>query len=202
MDVEQAPTRAAVLELKAERIVVEEAYDFLDEKRLLLAAELLKQLGDYQTLMTRLETLNRQAKQDLLDALRRHGLQGLGVYPVVPLAQTLELSERNLMGVSLYETTLTATGAPGSEAAVPGNPSVEAERCAQTFRQLLELSATLAGVSGNLHRLFLEYRSTERRARALENVILPDIENGLKRMGAYLEELDLEDAIRARPRAK
>ena len=44
MGPEQAPTRAAVLELRAERIVVEEAYDFLDEKRLLLAAELLRQV--------------------------------------------------------------------------------------------------------------------------------------------------------------
>ena len=38
MGSEQAPTRAAVLELKAERVIVEEAYDFLDEKRLLLAS--------------------------------------------------------------------------------------------------------------------------------------------------------------------
>ena len=37
---EQAPTRAAVLELRQERGVVSEAYDFLDEKRLLLAAAL------------------------------------------------------------------------------------------------------------------------------------------------------------------
>ena len=39
---EQAPTRAAILALKDERTVVAEAYDFLDEKRLLLAAELLR----------------------------------------------------------------------------------------------------------------------------------------------------------------
>ena len=45
---EQAPTRAAVLELRQERSVVSEAYDFLDEKRLLLAAELLRQLDAYQ----------------------------------------------------------------------------------------------------------------------------------------------------------
>ena len=50
MDAEQAPTRAAVLELRAERVIVEEAYDFLDEKRLVLAAELLRQLNRYETL--------------------------------------------------------------------------------------------------------------------------------------------------------
>ena len=48
------------------------------------------------------------------------------------------------------------------------------------------------------HRLLAEYRLTERRARALENVILPEIEQSLNEMNSYLEEADLEDAIRAR----
>ena len=51
------PTRSAVLELKAERGVVSEAYDFLDEKRLLLAAELLRQLSEYDRLRQELEQL-------------------------------------------------------------------------------------------------------------------------------------------------
>ena len=78
---------------------------------------------------------------------------------------------------------------------------MDARQCQSAFQELLGLSTELAGVSGNLYRLFVEYRLTERRARALENVILPDIENSLVRMSAYLEEMDLEDAIRARPPA-
>jgi V/A-type H+-transporting ATPase subunit D len=43
-----APTRSAVLQLREEHDVVLEAYDFLDEKRLLLAAEVLRQLREYE----------------------------------------------------------------------------------------------------------------------------------------------------------
>ncbi len=43
-----APTRAAVLQMQDEQKVVREAYIFLDEKRLLLASELLRQLKLYQ----------------------------------------------------------------------------------------------------------------------------------------------------------
>ena len=57
-------------------------------------------------------------------------------------------------------------------------------------------SAVAAGVSGNLYRLLREYRLTERRSRALENVILPEIKQSLREMSLHLEELDLEDAIR------
>ena len=56
-------------------------------------------------------------------------------------------------------------------------------------------------VSGNLYRLLADYRLTERRARALENVILPEIEQSLKVMTTHLEELEFEDAVRVRRQA-
>ena len=193
---EQAPTRAAVLELRQEQAVVSEAYDFLDEKRLLLAAELLRQLEAYQRRLAKLEELAGQARRWLIAAIERHGLQGLSVYPAVSLeGVVVDGRPRNFMGVALMETALRA---PEAQAPAASDPSSEAEACRGVFVDLLQHSAMLAGLSGNLHRLLQEYRLTERRARALENVILPEIEQSLNVMMAYLEEADLEDAIRAR----
>lgn len=198
---EQAPTHAAVLELKAEKLVVGEAYEFLDEKRLLLAAELLQQLNRYEHLLAELQERTRDAQQQLGAAVKRHGLQGLSVYPPASLDESsLAMTRRNLMGVTLVETALQFDAAATAPAVAPVNPSSDARQCRESFRELVRLSAGLAGISGNLYRLFAEYRTTERRARALENVILPDIETALDRMSAWLEETDLEDAVRARPR--
>jgi V/A-type H+-transporting ATPase subunit D len=194
---EQAPTRAAVLELGAERLVVEEAYEFLDEKRLLLAAELLQELRRYEGLLAELEEGTRQANKRLAAAVQRHGLQGLAVYPAAVLdGARVETSRRNLMGVGLQETGLRIPEAGGRAPA--SNPSPEADQCAEAFRVVVERSAVLAGISGNLYRLYAEYRLTERRARALENIILPEIEQALRGMNARLEEQDLEDRMRAR----
>ena len=71
-------------------------------------------------------------------------------------------------------------------------------RRSAVFTSLLPRLTTLAGISGNLYRLLAEYRRTERRARALENVILPEIEQALAQVSGDLEETDLEDAIRVR----
>lgn len=203
MGPEQAPTHAVVLELKAERLVVQDAYDFLDEKRLLLAAELLQQLNRYERLLMELEEKSHGAQQQLGAAVKRHGLQGLGVYPAASLdGARIESTRRNLMGVTLVETALELGESAANPAMSPSNPSSEASRCREAFQALMRLSTVLAGISGNLHRLFAEYRLTERRARALENVILPDIETALGRMGAYLEEIEVEDAIRARLHAR
>lgn len=199
MDTQQAPTRAAVLELRAERGVVEEAYDFLDEKRLLLAAELLRQLDRYEVLSREIAGKTGEARATLLAGVQRHGMQGLAVYPALPLeTMRIETSRRNLMGVTLQETAAALPDAASAAAPPAAYPSAEAEACRAVFREVFALSAELAGISGNLYRLLADYRATERRARALENVILPEIEQALHRMSTYLEEVDMEDAIRAR----
>ena len=199
MGPERTPTRAALLELGAERLVVDEAYEFLDEKRLLLAAELLRELRRYEQQLARLQESTRRANRRLAGAVQRHGLQGLLVYPVAVLAGArVAVARRNLMGVTLQETVLQIPDAGGAGRTLASNPSPEALRCADAFRELVELGALLAGISGNLYRLYAEYRLTERRARALENVILPEIEQALQQMSARLEEQDLEDTMRAR----
>ena len=199
---EQAPTHAAVLELREERVVVGEAYDFLDEKRLLLAAEILRQLELYDRQAARIAELSQQAASQLRAAVARHGLQGLSVYPATALEDAaIDIRQRNFMGVTLTEMDMAVAQADdaGMEAC---NPSSEAEACRAVFRELLQLVAVQAGISGTLYRLSREYRLTERRARALENVILPEIEETLKVMSVHLEELDFEDVVRVHLQAR
>jgi V/A-type H+-transporting ATPase subunit D len=194
----QAPTQAAVLELRSEQEVVREAYVFLDEKRLLLASELLRQLRLYQQLSSELDAFHESARDAMQAAVMHHGLNGLQVYP----AKSFEDAEfrqdtRNFMGVELIETELIMENA-ADRVTLPSNPSAKAENCSRLFCDILMKSAVLAGISGNLYRLLAEYRITERRSRALENIILPEIELSLREMSTHLEELDLEDAIRVR----
>ena len=200
---DQAPTRAAILSLREERVVVGEAYDFLDEKRLLLASELLRQLETYARLSARIEALAQSAGRRLAAAIGHHGLQGLGVYPAAALAGAhVGMTRRNFMGVTLVETALAPPPGEPMAGRAPANPSPEAAQCRFAFSELLQQGALLAGVSGNLYRLQAEYRLTERRARALENVIIPEIEQALRVMGTHLEELDFEDAVRVRLQAR
>ena len=48
----------------------------------------------------------------------------------------------------------------------------------------------------NLERLMHEYQRTERRVRALENVILPEIRGDLAMMEEHLDLNDQEEVIR------
>jgi V/A-type H+-transporting ATPase subunit D len=56
----------------------------------------------------------------------------------------------------------------------------------------------MSACAGNLRRLAREYTRTERRARALENVVLPEIDVSLRFVEEQLDAVDQEEAVRVR----
>ena len=99
---EISPTRSAVIEMKDERRAMHEGYVFLDEKCLLLAGEILRQLQDHARLQASFDARHAQALEALSAAVARHGLQGLQVYPAADAAGASgQLKARALMGVRL-----------------------------------------------------------------------------------------------------
>jgi V/A-type H+-transporting ATPase subunit D len=187
------PTRSVVLELKDERRAMHDGYVFLDEKCLLLAAEILRELQSYGKLRRDFVELHVTALAALEAAIARHGLHGLQVYPAADLAASrLRDMRRAVMGVRLQEVAL--DGAP--TAALPAmDPSPEAEACRRAFAALLAAAGPLAASAGNLERLSLEYRRSARRARALQDVLLPELDRSVYEIESRLEELEQEEAI-------
>lgn len=193
---QRVATPSALMELREECQVIKDGYRFLDEKRLLLAAEILRQLDEYERLHHDYLQLHREAANALADAAVRHGLQGLQVYPAMAMETAeLQLLRRRFLGVQIAECELTLNDGAADTAV---DPSPEARRCTHLFRELALRSAPLAAINGNLERLLKEYRRTERRARALEDVLLPELEQSLNEIVVRLEELDQEEAVRVR----
>lgn len=60
------------------------------------------------------------------------------------------------------------------------------------------LRLPLEGREASLLRLMAEYRRTERRVRALENLILPELRAAERDMEDVLEENEQEEAVRVR----
>ncbi|MCB1433824.1 MAG: V-type ATP synthase subunit D [Alphaproteobacteria bacterium] len=187
-------TRAAAMELSDEQQLIRQGYDFLDEKRILLASETMRQLTAWKTLKATYEDAMAKARAALARALMQHGLEELQVHPAVVAGPVqFDTVSRNFLGVPLVEIQLRA------DEGIPDAGKIsKAEACGLAFRALSRIAAEMAAVSGNLLRLAAEYRRTERRARALENVLLPEISNALKMIEEQLEATDLEEAVRVR----
>jgi len=190
-------TRVAFLELKDERRLVQEGYELLDEKRVLLAGEILRQLRHHNALQDQIGGHELDARSALEAAVDAYGFDELTVEPKRSLENTLVRQEvQTFLGIRLVEAGLDETGAivePPSLLPLP-----EARHCAVAFRRLIAAHVAAAACAGNLRRLAHEYRRTERRARALENVVLPEIDVSLRFIEEQLDAVDQEEAVRVR----
>jgi V/A-type H+-transporting ATPase subunit D len=198
---EVVATRVALLELRDERRLVQEGYELLDEKRVLLAAETLARLRAHTAAQVRIDEAWRAAREALASAVELHGFDDLTVEPPASLDGALLRQEwRGFLGLSLGEATLepAATG-PAARAVLP---SPELRRCADVFRSLVAELVAQAARAASLRRLMDEYRRTERRASALENVLLPEIDRSLGAIEEQLDAVDQEEAVRVRNAAR
>jgi V/A-type H+-transporting ATPase subunit D len=189
------PTRSLLIVLTDERRTMREGYAFLDEKCLLLAGEMLRQARQHHLMAAELAVLQQSAAAALAGALARHGLHGLQVYPPAESHQRIRVEPRSLLGVTMLKAQV--VGEPGIAAAAV-NPSPEAEALRAAQRRVASKLAELAAVSVTLARLLAEYRRTVRRVRALQDVLLPELDADIADIDTRLEDLEREDAIAMR----
>ena len=191
-----APSRSAILELRDERQAMVEGHAFLDEKCLAIAAEIVRELSRYVALETGMLRASREAARALQAAIARHGLKELNLHPVQPgEALSLAMATRPVMGVRIATATLVGERTPPIP---PDWGSPEANACSAAFAALLELAPQAGAVAANLERLSEEYRRSIRRARALDDVLIPEAARDLAAMETGLEDLEREDAIAMR----
>jgi V/A-type H+-transporting ATPase subunit D len=130
----------------------------------------------------------------------RHGLEGLQVYPRADLGPVrIGARLRSLMGVRLQAAALDGAARPAPPAI---DRSPEGEACRRAFAGVVVSAVPLAAASGNLERLSLEYRRSVRRARALQDVMLPELDGTIADIEGRLEELEQEDAVWMRSAAR
>jgi V/A-type H+-transporting ATPase subunit D len=81
---------------------------------------------------------------------------------------------------------------------LPAETSPEVTACAARFQELVAEAAVIAGLTVSLRIMARDYIRTERRARALENVLLPEIDADIRFVDSQLEAIDQEESIRVR----
>jgi V/A-type H+-transporting ATPase subunit D len=188
-------TRVALLELRDERRLVQEGYELLDEKRVMLATEILRQLREHTARQQQLREHEAAARAAFEAAVATHGFDDVTVAPPCPLGDALLRREtRRFLGITLVDAHLDS---PPLEA-LAGASSPELRGCARAFRQVTVDYTALSACAGNLRRLIREYVRTERRARALENVLLPEIDASVRFVEEQLDAVDQEEAVRVR----
>ncbi len=193
-DIPTTISRSAFLELRDEEQLVRTGYQFLDEKRVQLATEILRQREEYRAARKVFSARSESAAAALLEAAATLGVDALQVHPAATLDAVLSIESRPFVGLELIGAEHVADNA--SKVSPADETAGVVRDCIDAFHALLAAGVPLAATVANLERLMLEYQRTERRVRALENVILPEIRVDLALMEEHLDLNDQEEVIR------
>jgi V/A-type H+/Na+-transporting ATPase subunit D len=196
---ELASTRVALLELRDEQRLVQEGYQLLDEKRILLAGEIRRELARLRARRAEMRAAEEAARVAVVAALTRHGLDALALHPPASLADaSLAVTHSRLLGLRLIDARLREPDAPARRPMHGAEASTEVRECARAHRALLASAVALAACCLTLRRLVREYVRTERRTRAIENILLPEIDAAVKFVEEQLDGVDQEELARLR----
>jgi len=125
-------------------------------------------------------------------------LNDLEAWPPRTTTVVLERRTERVLGVEIGTTS--ADLRVGELAWPPAGPAPTIDACVEETRLLLARAVPLAALETTLTRLADEYVRTERRARAVENVVLPELEADLRVIESSLEALDQEEVVRVHSR--
>jgi V/A-type H+-transporting ATPase subunit D len=188
-------SRVSVIE--QERAQMRQGFGLLDEKRILMAEEILRLARRYETLASEAAPLRRTSRGALAAAVERHGIDALQVYSAASAALTPPpVGRARFLGPPVK------TRPPWRIAPAPApeafDGSGEAGACRGAFARWLETTLETGALAANLERLGRECRWVEQQAKARENALLPEVEASLKRLFGQLDVMDQEEAIRVR----
>jgi V/A-type H+-transporting ATPase subunit D len=193
----EEPSKAVLLERREERDLVGQARGILEEQRDLLAHQMMDLVREAEALEEKLAGGFDAARHAIRTALMRHAANGVRRWARTETALAAPgWSVRRLLGTQTVEWEAVTDSAPPALADSP-EISLELERAVVRFHQLLATGTELAAVYNNLERVTAAFRRTQRRVNALEHIVLPDLERSIRHIGAFLEEMDRENLVRA-----
>ena len=170
-------------------------YDLMDRKRNILIRELMELIGKAKSLRGQIGEAYQKAYAALQEATVT-----LGVERVLQAAQAVEVDDgltiqyRSVMGVELPTVKL-AESQPRLGYGVESSNSRldEAYLC---FWRVKQLTATLAEVETSVQRLAVAIVKTQRRANALEHIVIPRDREAIRIISDALDEKDREEFSR------
>lgn len=186
-----------LLILRRRKILAEKGRDLLEEKRDALIMEFRDVLEKMYKVREEVNERVKDAFKELSEVKMLMGPLVLEeIASIIPQTLELEVKMRNIMGVrvSLLKVKEKRDQEPMLYSFV--DTSSKLDTTIEKFRKALRAILRLAEIEGAVRRLAEEIKKTKRRVNALKYVIIPKIENTIRYIEFYLEEMEREDFFR------
>ena len=191
-------TRMELLRLKRLLGIAERAKSLLEEKRTILAMEILSTISKARGLIDEMEIKLRRAYQSfsLAEAtMGRSGLLGLAVK--TPTIFRVEIDRRKIMGVetpvfNLVEVAEKERRAPYSLIGT----TTYLDEAVSMMKEAVKVMVKVAEIEATIKALAAELEKIRRRLNALEHIVIPRLRRDIAFIEFRLEEMEREHLFR------
>lgn len=193
MSKQTIPTKGNLISLKKNMALAYKGQTLMERKKNILVREMMLLLERVSLIRNQIESVYQKAYQALQDANITLGIVS-EIAKAVPIDKNLNISYRSVMGVDLpmifYESPKTKLSY-GLR-----STNTKFDYAYQMFQEARDLTIQLAELDNSAYRLANAIRKSQKRANALENVVIPDFSAKIKYITEVLEEREREEFTR------
>ena len=187
------PTKGNLINTKKSLDLARVGFELLDRKRNIIVREMMALIDRAASIQSRIDDGYAKAYLALQRANVAHGICA-DIAAAVPVENGLSLSSRSVMGVEIPIVKLDPQPVELNYGFVSSSALVDEAYI--RFDEVKKLTAELAEVENSVYRLATAVNKTQKRANALNNIIIPRLTSTVKYITDSLEEKEREDFSR------
>ena len=187
------PTKGSLMAIQKSLSLSTLGFELLDRKRNILIREMMLLIDKVKSLRGEISSTYREAYEALQEANVTLGMVQETAM-AVPVDDGVTITYRSVMGVEIPNVRLAESEIRMCYGLDRTNSRLDYPYVC--FQKAKRVTALLAEVENSVYRLANAIRKTQRRANALENIVIPRYEETAKFITDALEEKDREEFSR------
>jgi len=187
------PTKGNLIAAKRSRELARTGYELMDRKRNILIREMMGLMNTAKQVQAEIDTVFAEAYDALRAANVRNGMCDR-IAEAVDVDDSLEIQYRSVMGVELPHIAGRSPD-PRPEYGFSAVSSAVDDAYIK-FHRVKELIRQMAEVETSIYRLAEAIRRTQKRANALQNIVIPGYDGTIRVISDALEEKEREEFSR------
>jgi V/A-type H+-transporting ATPase subunit D len=195
MDVTSFATKGNLMKAKSDLALARMGYDLMDKKRTVLITEMMSYISRAEEIQAKIAEVFSAAYGELQNANVFLGIQQVGRSGYsVPEEGGVKVRFRSVMGVEIPNVSLARTGASYFYAL--SNTDYFLDQAYLQFNRVKDLIIEMAEVESTVYRLAVNVKKTQKRANALQSIMIPRLTGLVKGITNTLEEKEREETSR------
>lgn len=191
-----APTKGNLNAAKRSRALADNGYELMDRKRNILIREIMDLMDEAESLQSRIDSTFSEAYASMRLAEISMGGSAESGANAVPIDDSFSIRFRSVMGVELPVVSAGPEEDPSGPPYGLAFTSSDLDDAYFKFAEVKDLIRELAETENCIYRLAYAIKKAQKRANALQNIVIPGLNSEIARISDALEEKEREEFVR------